>query len=223
MQVSSKKTSTVVRFSLLLAALACGGDSDGDGGAGALCTTFSACGGDLAGTTWLSQDLCLPDDFADSLFQELPAECDGAIVLEDATSNTTLTFGADGTFTETGAATVQWAMSFSQACITAAAGQPADELLIGLFCDQVEGALAEGDGTMSPAVVTCDVVDNACNCDAVQENPVDATGPFTIEGTQVVYPDVGLRQDFCAQGDRLQVASIEGSQIDAHVVYTRAP
>ena len=146
---------------------------------------------------------------------------DDSIEVQDVTSDTTLTFGADGTFSETGSATTELAMSFSQACITAAAGQQADELLIGLFCDQITQALTEEAG-MDPTEATCEVVDTTCNCTARQQTPVDSSGQFTIEGTQVVYvSDGGLRQDFCVQGDQLKVGTVEGSGLDAHVVYTR--
>lgn len=209
----------MVRFSLVLSALACGGESDGDGG---LCTTFSACGGDPTGT-WQSQDLCLPDDFADQVLMDLPAECEGSITVDNVSSNTTLTFGADGTFTETGSATTELAMRFSQACISAAGGQPADELLIGLFCDQVRDALADNAG-MGPAEATCEVVDSSCTCATRQETAVDEGGQFTIEGTQIVYAsEGGTSGSFCVQGDQLTIAAPEDAGLEAHVVYTRAP
>lgn len=219
MQLARRRPRTFIRFSVVLAALACGSDSDGDGGAE--CTTFSACGGELTGT-WQSRALCLPDDFADRVVMNLPPECDGAVAVEDVVSDTTLTFDADGTFTEAGSATTELAISFSQACITAAAGQPADELLVGLFCDQVREALTENAG-MGPANATCEVVGTSCNCATLQETPVNESGPFTIEDTQIVFASAGgLRRDFCVQGDQLQVASPEGADLDAHVVYTRA-
>ena len=216
MQVSVNRLSTMVRFSLVLSALACGGDS----GDGAVCATFAACGGDPTGT-WQSQDLCLPDDFVDQVGMNLPAECDGSITIDNVASNTTLTFGADGTFTEAGSATTELAMNFSQACISAAAGQPADELLIGLFCDEVRDAVAQNAG-MGPAEVTCEVVDTSCTCATRQETAVDEGGQFTVEGTQIVYVSAGgLRQDFCVQGEQLTIATPEDAGLDAHVVYTR--
>jgi hypothetical protein len=218
MQVSLDRLSTLVRFSLLVSALACGGDSDGDGG---LCTTFSACGGDPTGT-WQSQDLCLPDDFADQVVMNLPPECDGSITVDNVASNTTLTFGADGTFTETGSATTELAMSFSQACISAAGGQPADDLLVGLFCDQVRDALTENAG-MGPAEATCEVVDDACECATRQETAVDEAGEFTVEGTDIVYGSAGgLRGPFCVRGEQLKIGSPADTGLDAHVVYTRS-
>lgn len=221
MQLSSRMPSTILRFSLVLAALGCG-DESGDAAFGALCTTFAACGGDPVGT-WQARDVCLPDDFVNQVIPDLPAECAGAIELQDVSSDVVLTFGADGGFSERGAATTELAMSFSQACISAANGQAGDALLINLFCDAVRDALTQDEDPMVTTQVTCEVVGSACNCEARRETRVDTSGQFTIEGNQVVYVSQGgLRQDFCVEGDQLSVSSFEGAGLDAHVVYTRS-
>lgn len=208
---------TALHVSLVLAALACGSDSDGDAD-GALCTTFAACGGDPTGT-WESRDVCLPEGFGTDLMADLPAECDGAFVVEDVTSSTTLTFGADGISTQAGAAQVDWAMAFDQPCISAAAAQPADDAIIAAFCDGFQDSITTGADALF-AEATCSVANATCTCDARQEVDVTGSGPFTVQGNQIDF-EGGSAQEFCVQGDQLQLASIEPGFAGAHVVYTR--
>lgn len=217
MQLSSRMPSTILRFSLMLAALGCGSDSDGAGD-GALCTTFGACGGDPTGT-WESRDVCLADGFGTDLMTDLPVECDEAFVVDDLTSSTTLTFGADGTSTQAGAVTVDWAMAFDSPCIGAAVGQPADDAIIAAFCDGFQSRITTGPDALFPDA-TCSVMDATCTCDARQEVDVSGSGPYAVQGNRIDF-EGGSPQEFCVQGDQLQVASIEPGLEGAHVVYTR--
>ena len=215
MQPSSTGSWVIFCSTLALAALGCGDDSDGNGS----CSAFAACGGDPNGV-WLSSNICLPDDVGVSLGADLPPECQDAIVLDEATSNTTLTI-ADGTFTEEGTATLQWSMRFDTDCIGAVAGGVAvDGAAIAAFCDGVSQSLESMETPFAES--SCQAIDRACSCSARQQPTINQSGSVVVEGSTLVY-EGGVRQDFCVNGDRLDLASVEGGALEeAHLVYERA-
>src|SRR5262245_14484829 len=204
---------------LAASALACG--DSGDGGGAASCGVFAACGGDPTGT-WRAQAACVPSGVVSNLATALPEECQDGIVLDDAVSDSTLTIGADGAFSEQGTATLSWSMSFDAACVTAALpeGVEVDDAVLATFCDGLEGSITGADAPFEQA--SCDVVDGVCECTAQQVEPIDQSGQLTVEGNQLVYAE-GQRQDFCANGDELQLAALADTAIEgAHLVYVRA-
>jgi hypothetical protein len=216
MQLLGKGSSGFLFSVLALAALACGDDSE-DGAAS--CTAFAACGGDPTGT-WKGEALCLTDGFTEALEMGLPAACQDDIVLEKSIPSTTLTI-ADGSFSEVGSVTLDWAMRLQADCISAAAGQSLDQDGVSAFCAAFADSISGAD---SPFISSsCATVQGACNCSARQEQDIDESGQYTIEGDVIVYSG-GLRQQFCAAGDQLELQGTQGTDAEqGWVVYGRSP
>jgi hypothetical protein len=211
----------ILRSSLLLAALACGSDSDGDDdGDAALCTTFAACGGDPTGT-WESADLCLPDDAVSSAAGALPPECEGALTVE-ASSRTTLTIAADGTLSEAGSGSVQVSARFDQECIGATAGRPVEEADVAIFCDAYREGINTGDSPFSDT--SCQVTNAICSCTSTQQVDIDEGGQVTVAGNLLVYPGGtgSVQREFCVEGDQLRLAALDGAGLPgAYQIYIR--
>ncbi len=197
-----------------LAALSCGDDAVNS------CEAFAACGGDPVGT-WQSQAACLPDALVQELAMDLPEECRRQVTIDDATASTTLTLREDGSFSEEGSITIDWAMDFREDCIaTVAPGQAVTFETISQFCAFFGDTISGPDTPFTSS--GCSSREDRCSCSARQVTAVNESGSFSIQGTSLVNSN-GQSQPFCVEGDRLDVGSPPGMPgEEAYLSYERS-
>lgn len=171
---------------LLSAALV--GSCGGDGGS---CGKVPACGGDVVGT-WRYEAFC--GEAANLAFPALP--CAQAKITSVQTSRSgTLTFGADGSFTEDATSTATFTLDVPGLCLSD-----------GQSCQSF------GDSFGRPGLkidsMACSPTPGACRCTQVISGRVTSSGTATIDGTTLTLsaPDhLSSEFSYCVQGDELHL------------------
>lgn len=158
-----------------------GGQTVGTGGAGAGCVTVSPCGGNIVGT-WKVTQSCL------TATQDLTSVCTGATVNIEYMFSGTVTYNADGTYSQAIEGRGTYHEHFPSGCTP-----------FGYTCDQL-GRVAVDSGISDSCSI--DAV-GGCNCDAV--NPLTSTaasGTYAISGSTLTSTHDGMTSSgpYCVQG-----------------------
>jgi hypothetical protein len=215
MKKSMRGSPVIFCWVLGLGALSCG-DDEADS-----CEAFVACGGDPVGV-WRSQAACLPDDVVQDLAMDLPEACRRQVTIEQATASTTLTLREDGSYSEQGSLTVEWAMEFREDCISAVTlpGQDVSFETSAQFCAAFADTISGPDTPFTSS--RCSTRQDGCSCSAEQVQAVNESGSYTIDGTSLVDSN-GVSQGFCVRNDRLDVGGVQGMATEgAYVSYDRS-
>ncbi len=149
---------------------ACGG-----GGGGAQCGELTACGGDVV-ATWSIVDQCLTG-FPDS------QNCGVTLVSDNINVTGSVTFNADGTFTQNLATTGTLVTNIPAGCFQGAVTN----------CAMLNNATTECTGNASVA----------CECTISQNETSTEPGLYTTAGNSITID--GVASDYCVDGDTLSV------------------
>jgi hypothetical protein len=204
-----------------------GGGTTGDAAVNSSCT-FTACGGDLVGT-WHFAASCAVGSSDCPPFT--------GVTIDSAASVFTSTFTSGGAFTRTTAGMLTETLSYTRACLDAAAGiTPNPSNTTGQVCaffqDAVRSSIGNADaGAISElASFTCSTSGENCVCRQVFMNASQTlTGTYTTNGNQVtvVYTgsDAGTTPtesfDYCVSGDTLKLHFPGTGGSDIVLTYTR--
>ena len=194
----------VCALALSLAVTACK-STDGNANSLGMCGPFAACGGDLEGT-WTVQDVCLDNALqlvgmavdepaCNDLFVDVQADATGSFTFNGGTQTRELTFLID--------VTAVW----TPRCLMALAdGRPVD---VTSTCSALNDEYAMMDNITSSA---CTMVSGNCECIlSFEESLGGETEPYSVSGTQIVYPGDPDKPDYCVDGGMLQLAERSGN------------
>ena len=182
----------------MLVPLGCGG---GGGGISLIAATtcsqnFVACGGDPTGT-WDIVSLCVDGDLNAAVNDQV-AENDPACA--DLVSNAKLsgsgsvTYGA-GTVSYNGRFQVQFAASYTPACVSALAGGAS---LNAAVCGQIQTNLNKEEGKAG----TCSFTGENCVCQFTMSPPITRSYSYTVSGATI--SEVGSDSySFCVNGNTM--------------------
>jgi hypothetical protein len=183
---------TLVLFAVL--AVGCsGGDDDG-----ASCPeTFSACGGDVAGT-WTVGAFCVDSDQA---LEAARAQCPAATADGFADQSGSYVVNADGTYSENTEFTFDFTVSLPASC------------LMGLSCAQLQA--------LAPSLGDCLEDSGGCACSSKGTESTVDTGTWTINGNSLTLDGADDTQtfDYCVDGDTLTVQ--DDGDVEEITVLTR--
>jgi len=186
--------------------------SDSDGDALDACEPIEPCGGELVGT-WRVEASCserTEEQAIDTLEEELPPECNGALEsAESDSSDLSLTFGADGVLTVAGSSSLRLEYTFNDACLAALYPEPRSASAD--TCTQLGPDMA---GAMPTALVntaSCTFESGGCACVFAFAPDLSVSGPYTAADGQLTVEDQPLA--YCVAGDelRLGLPSLGGS------------
>ena len=196
MQNKSRLAASYVVSAWLVAA--CGGGTS-DGGAGAACSAFTACGGDVTGT-WDVTNVCVdtvPPDVG-----SLPPECAHLINSLSIQMDGTYVFDADGTATFSGQVTSVSSVRYTDACLHALK-LPAGQEAAG--CTSIEAGLQKN-GT-----ATCGYGSGACSCTLQETQSIDKSGTWAKLDSDTLVDEKGDPADYCVEGATLRIESTSSS------------
>lgn len=189
--------------------IACG---DSDGNSLDACEPIEPCGGELVGS-WRVESSCsarTEERAIDTLEEELPPECNESLQsAESDSSDLSLTFGADGTLTIAGSASLRLEYTFNDSCL--AALYPGLGSASADTCNQLGPDMA---GAMPSGLIntaSCTFASGGCACAFAFAPDVSTSGPYTAANGQLTVEDQSLA--YCVSGDelRLGVPSLGGS------------
>ena len=171
------------------------------------CDEYAPCGGQLVGR-WRVSGSCFGGSFTND-----PACKDyasGQVVSGDAVYQ----FGSDGSLSYTGALTITYDISVSEACAQAIAKKDAAS-----YCKLVEDGM--DDNPSAPATITCDASSGACACHVV-EGPISNgnNDVFTTSSKRVTITTQGASNtySYCVSGDTLTLGNVTG---EPNLIFSR--
>lgn len=187
---------------LLLLATACGKSEDDNANEVSLTSceeVFDACGGDPTGS-WSLERICVDGSLTDAVgayFSEYPS-CENSVREAELTTAAGVTY-TETDFDRTGSATLKAKIEITEDCFREQAGGT----LTSLTC-MAYGQMMEGQSGMTG---TCSYDGTVCVCNASVTEPLNASGTYSINGSEIVEED-GKTLAFCAAGARLGYRSI---------------
>ena len=175
---------------------ACGGGTATIGGTGGSCANVSPCGGNVVGT-WNIANFCATGSSSSAA---PPVGCSAQREQFNVVGiSGTLTFNADGTYSETTTVTESVVLSVAMNCMADGAAVSCSQL------GQTETSAADG------AAVSC--VANGSNCDCTlppRTATLSGTGMYSTSGTLLTITPPsgsGSTSQYCVQGNTLSLVS----------------
>lgn len=178
-------------FVVVFVVLGC--SSGGSSGGTAACSPFTACGGDVTGT-WSVTGVCITG-VTDS-------SCTSATLAVTAQPSGTLTFNANGSYSDTATITATESATIPASCLSGASD-----------CTAFETAL-QGQTGVSGATCTGNVA-TSCQCSIVLTPQTDSNvGTYTTAGTALTRTPTGATATttpYCVQGNTLRLQVLDSS------------
>lgn len=175
-----------------------GSGGGGSGGGGADCS-FAPCGGDVVGT-WNSDAFCSP---ATTGVEGIP-ECEDAVVDGAPEVEGSVTFNADGTYSQDTSIVGSFRAEYDDDCV--------DAMTDGMMTAEALCAMYEAIGAQPGAPFTADCTYAAgwCKCDLTMDTQDSASGTYTTSGSTVTLGS-GSPHPYCVDGNELRVSTEDGA------------
>jgi hypothetical protein len=197
-------------LAMLAGGIGCGGSSGGS------CGTTQPCGGSVVGS-WKLASTCVLDD---SLFASDATEiCPTAMIHVNSISGVGgVTYGADGTYQDTGSLSIGLQFTVPTSCLAA-----------GETCSDIDMGFAQ-DTTITSH--SCSMSSAACVCTVAMTEPVTDSGTYSTSGTNLTTTPTGgaaSTDEYCVAGGTLHDLAVDMSmqtsmgkvKIQGDVVFTK--
>lgn len=184
-------------YALSACILSAGCSGSTSSGGGPNCSSFNACGGNIAGT-WRVTSECVG-----SQYNPFAANCPSATFSESASVSGTLAFNTDGTYTITDMGSATGALSIPSSCLSVGGAT--------LTCDQLQADFNGDGGTGTTA--TCSTTSSGCSCQLhANQASMTENGTYTTSGSNLTLTSNGVSSTapYCVQGSGLLIQTVPG-------------
>lgn len=174
-------------------------DGNGGGGNGNLDCSFEPCGGDLVGT-WTAYGFCA----AGSTGLEAFPACNDAVVDGSPDVEGSITFNADGTYSQDTAVSGHVRYEYDDDCVTQMLG---GMMTAEAYCQMMQALVPASGGTLTG---TCAYAGGWCKCNLTMNATDRASGTYTTANSTITL-DGGSADPYCVAGNELRATNDDGA------------
>jgi hypothetical protein len=180
-----------------------GGSGGGNaGGSGAMCQSFSPCGGSIDGT-WRVQDICVEDALSLAGMATDEPACRDLFRSVQTGGSGTITFQS-GTVTSNALLTVEMNAVWTVPCLMAASG--VQNLDLATTCTNIGQNYA-----MNPdfSASACKVAGQTCDCTVELEQDFALPAMYTLAGSAITFEGDSSVTTYCVSGNTLSISNMD--------------